>query len=109
MAVRTGMGFAPLLPRNVESGRTILNTEANKLLAAPDVELALYLRYRFPQKSFEHIGDRGSFRNPGRAERCLVVFGHDDTRPQRLERHDKRLNKSPGAWNSPSNQANLTR
>lgn len=43
-AVRAGMGVATLLPKNVESGMTILDAEANKLPAAPDVELALYRR-----------------------------------------------------------------
>jgi hypothetical protein len=38
------MGVATLLPKNVESGMTILDPKANKLPAAPDVELALYRR-----------------------------------------------------------------
>ena len=43
-AVRAGMGVATLLPKNVESGMTILDLEANNLPPAPDVELALYRR-----------------------------------------------------------------
>jgi DNA-binding transcriptional LysR family regulator len=43
-AVRAGVGVATLLPGNVESDMTILEPEAGKLPAPPDVELALYRR-----------------------------------------------------------------
>ena len=43
-AVRAGMGVATLLPRNVESGMTVLDPPAHQLPPPPTVELALYRR-----------------------------------------------------------------